>query len=99
MRVSWLKADGAGITLILHVQPGAKKTGAAGEYADALKIRLSAPPVDGKANECLIEFIAETLGVAKSRVWLVSGASARAKRVRVAGPIDAADAQKKLLDS
>jgi len=83
--MDWLVADGDGVTLRLHVQPGARKTELAGRHGDALKIRLAAPPVDGKANACLIAYLADRLGVAKSAVSLVSGESARAKRVRVAG--------------
>jgi len=81
---SWLRQAGDDVLLTLHIQPGAKKTEIAGEHGEALKIRLAAPPVDGKANDCLIAFLAERLGVAKSRVELVSGQSSRAKRVRVA---------------
>ena len=84
MTASWLRQAGDDVLLTLHIQPGAKKTEIAGEHGEALKIRLAAPPVDGKANDCLIAFLAERLGVAKSRVELVSGQSSRAKRVRVA---------------
>ncbi len=83
--MNWLTADGDGVILRLHIQPGAKKTEVAGEHGEALKIRLSAPPVDGKANACLIEFLAKQLGVAKSAVELLSGDTSRAKRVRVDG--------------
>jgi uncharacterized protein (TIGR00251 family) len=76
--MNWLVADGDGVSLRLHVQPGAKKTEIAGLHGDALKIRLAAPPVDGKANACLIEFIARQLGVAKSAVELLSGETSRA---------------------
>ncbi len=86
--MDWLVADGDGVVLRLHVQPGAKKTEVAGQHGDALKIRLAAPPVDGKANACLVAYLADLLGVAKSAVSVVSGESARAKRVRIAG-IDA----------
>lgn len=83
--MNWCVADGDGVILRLHVQPGARRTEAAGTHGDALKIRLAAPPVDGKANACLIGFLADSFGVAKSAVELLSGAGARAKRVRVAG--------------
>jgi uncharacterized protein (TIGR00251 family) len=83
--VSWLRADGDGVVLTLHIQPGAKRTECAGLHGEALKIRLAAPPVDGKANEALVAFLAKALGVPKSRVELVSGEASRAKRVRVAG--------------
>ena len=82
----WLRvaADGR-LTLTLHIQPGAKKTEVAGEHGDALKIRLAAPPVDGKANAALLAFIAERLGVAKSAVTLKSGQTSRRKVVEVEG--------------
>ena len=83
--MSWLVADDEGVTLRLHIQPGAKKTEVVGLHGEALKIRLAAPPVDGKANACLIAFLAERLGVAKAAISLVSGDTSRAKRVRISG--------------
>jgi uncharacterized protein (TIGR00251 family) len=82
----WLRvaADGR-ITLTLHIQPGAKKTEFAGLHGDALKIRLAAPPVDGKANEALIKFVAETLKLPKSAVTLKSGQTSRRKVLEVIG--------------
>ena len=77
-------ADGR-ITLTLHIQPGAKKTEFAGLHGDALKIRLAAPPVDGKANEALIKFVAETLKLPKSAVTLKSGQTSRRKVLEVQG--------------
>lgn len=85
MTLPWLRQTGDDVVLTLHVQPGARKTEIAGQHGEALKIRLAAPPVDGKANDCLIAFVAERLDIAKSRLELVSGQSNRAKRVRVAG--------------
>lgn len=87
--MSWLRAEGDGVVLTLHIQPGAKKTEVVGLHGDALKIRLAAPPVDGKANAALLAFVAEQLGVAKSTVELVSGQTSRAKRVRVSGMVPA----------
>lgn len=83
--MTWLIADGKGVTLRLHIQPGAKKTEVVGLHGEALKIRLAAPPVDGKANACLIAFLADRLGIAKSSISLVSGDTSRAKRVRISG--------------
>lgn len=82
----WFKqaADGR-LTLMLHIQPGAKKTEFAGLHGDALKIRLAAPPVDGKANEALIRFVADQLGLAKSAVNLKSGQTSRRKVLEVIG--------------
>ena len=82
----WYRVAGDGrITLTLHIQPGAKKTEFAGLHGDALKIRLAAPPVDGKANEALIKFMAERLNLAKSAVTLKSGQTSRRKVLEVAG--------------
>lgn len=81
----WLQARGDGVVLVLHIQPGAKKTELAGRHGDALKIRLAAPPVDGKANECLIAFLAERLSLPRAALALVSGQTSRAKRVAVTG--------------
>ena len=86
MNEDWFRvaADGR-ITLTLHIQPGAKKTEFAGRHGDALKIRLAAPPVDGKANEALIKFVADTLKLPKSAVALKSGQSSRHKVLEVIG--------------
>jgi len=77
-------ADGR-VTLTLHIQPGAKKTEIAGLHGDALKIRLAAPPVDGKANEALIGFIAETVGLPRAAVTLKSGQTSRRKVLEISG--------------
>lgn len=81
----WLRVDGDDVILNLHIQPGAKKTEVVGLHGDALKIRLAAPPVDGKANDALLAFVAAKVGAGKTAVELVSGQTSRAKRVRVSG--------------
>ncbi len=83
--MSWLRTDGDGVILSLHIQPGAKKSEVVGLHDDALKIRLAAPPVDGKANAALIAFIAAKVGVGKTAVDLISGETSRSKRIRIAG--------------
>ncbi len=75
--------DGALFSVRVH--PGARKSGITGIHAEALKISLSTPPVDGRANEALIEFVAKWLGVTRAAVVIVSGQHARSKRVCVAG--------------
>ncbi|MBK6632368.1 MAG: YggU family protein [Betaproteobacteria bacterium] len=86
MTAPWVRQEASGhFILSLHIQPGAKRTEIAGLHGDALKIRLAAPPVDGKANDCLIGIIAEALGVPRAQVELLSGATSRYKRVRVRG--------------
>ena len=85
MNAAWLRVADGRLTLTLHVQPGAKKTLVAGVHGDALKIRLAAPPVDGKANAALIDFVADRLDLAKSAVKVKSGLSARRKVLEVTG--------------
>ena len=96
MSDAWLRATAGGAILTLHIQPGAKRSEIAGLHGDALKIRLAAPPVDGKANACLIDFLADRLGRPKSAFELVSGHTSRAKRVAVDG-IGPAEIQQRLL--
>jgi len=96
MSADWLRSDGAAVVLSLHVQPGARKTEVAGLHGEALKIRLAAPPVDGKANACLIGFLAKTLGSTRSNIEIVGGATSRDKRVRVDGVSTALVAQRLL---
>ena len=82
---AWLTADGTGVTLALVVRPRAGKTAVVGPHGDALKVRVAAPPVEGAANEALVEFLASALGVARSHVAVRTGASSRRKLVRVDG--------------
>ena len=76
--------------LVIHVQPRATRTAVVGAHGDAIKIRLAAPPVDGAANEALVRFLAERLGVRPSDVTIVRGVTGRRKVVRVAGMTTAA---------
>jgi uncharacterized protein (TIGR00251 family) len=86
MTAAWVRQDASGsLTLRLHIQPGARKTEIVGSHGEALKIRLAAPPVDGKANAALIAFLAGELGVPKAQVELIGGASSRGKLLRVSG--------------
>lgn len=91
-----LATDGPGcelvIVLTLHVQPGAKCTEVVGRHGDALKIRLAAPPVDGKANAELLRYLAAEFGVPLRNVTLVRGDSSRRKVVRIARPAARPDA-------
>jgi uncharacterized protein (TIGR00251 family) len=71
------------IVLELHVQPGAKRSEFAGMHGGRRKVRLAAPPVDGKANAALVEFIAAEYGVPKRNVAIEAGLHSRQKRVSV----------------
>ncbi len=74
-----------GIVLTLHIQPRASKNEVCGIHGDALKVRLTSPPVDGAANKLCREFLAELFGVPKSAVEIISGEASRHKRARIAG--------------
>jgi uncharacterized protein (TIGR00251 family) len=90
-----LRDAGGGITLRVRVQPRASRDGLSGEREGALVVRLTAPPVEGAANEALSRLLGKTLGVAPSAVRVVSGALGRNKVVSVAG-LDAATARARL---
>lgn len=70
-------------TIQIRVIPNAKKTEVAGRVGDAWKIRLAAPPVEGRANEVLIEYLSELFDCPKREITLISGASSRLKKIRV----------------
>jgi uncharacterized protein len=74
-----------GATFAVRIHPRAKKNGITGEVGDALKLALTAPPVDGKANDACIDFFAKLLEVPRSSVTIAAGQTSRNKVVRVAG--------------
>ena len=86
MTSGWRREDGDALILTLHVQPGAARTEVAGEHGDALKIRLAAPPVEGRANDALLRYLADAFGVPLRNVTLLRGATSRTKVVRIEGP-------------
>jgi uncharacterized protein (TIGR00251 family) len=87
MSPAWRKDEADAIVLTLHVQPGASRTEVVGVHGDALRIRLAAPPVDGKANVLLLRYLADAFGVPVRNVVLLRGESARRKLVRIASPV------------
>ena len=74
-----------GALFAVKVHPRAKKSAITGELGDALKVSLTAPPIDGKANEACIEFFARLLEVPRSSVTIASGHTSRQKVIRVTG--------------
>ncbi len=84
-----------GPVLRVHVQPGAGGTKVTGTFGSALKVRVAAPPVDGRANEATRALLADALGLASGDVELTGGDSSRAKRFRLRG-VDAEDAERRL---
>ena len=77
-------SDG-GVTFALKIHPRAKKNGITGEIGDALKVSLTAPPSEGRANQACVEFFANLLKVPRASVTIASGLTSRNKVIRVAG--------------
>ena len=74
-----------GVVLRVHVQPGAGRSAVVGRHGTALKVRVAAPPVGGRANDACTELLAETFGVKASQLELIGGRTSRAKTFRIAG--------------
>jgi hypothetical protein len=73
------------LILELHVQPGAARSEFAGRHGDRIKVRLAAPAVEGRANEALVEFLAQHFGVPRRNVRIAAGLKSRRKRVVIQG--------------
>lgn len=80
-----IREGAEGISFAVRVIPRAGRSEIAGVWGDALKVRLAAPPVEGKANQALIAFLAEVFGVKKGQVKIVAGQRSRTKRIMVEG--------------
>jgi uncharacterized protein (TIGR00251 family) len=80
-----IRESSGGVTFAVKVHPRAKKNTVTGELGDAIKISLTSPPVEGRANEACIEFFAKLLKVPRSSVTIASGQSSRQKVIRVIG--------------
>ncbi len=87
-----------GITFAIKVHPRARKNAITGMVGDALKLAITAPPVDGKANQAVIEFFAELFAIPRSSVTIASGETSRNKIVRIAG-VSKAVAEQKLAEN
>jgi len=82
-----VRQSGDRVVLDLSVVPGAKRTELVGLHDGALRVRLAAPPVDGKANDALLAWLADELGVPRRELDLVRGASSRRKQVALSKPL------------
>ena len=80
-----IRDTASGVTFAVKVHPRARKNAITGEVGDAVKVALTAPPVDGKANEACIEFFAKLLKVPRSSITIAAGQNSRNKVIRVAG--------------
>ena len=81
---------GTVVRVSVHVQPRASRSEIIGQHGAALKVRLQAPPVDGAANEALVQLLSDSLGVSRRSVRVVAGATSRTKTVEVVGTTEAA---------
>ena len=79
------QADSASVSLSVHVQPKASRTRIAGLHGEALKLCITSPPVDGKANAAVIQFFAKLFKIPKAAVTIASGEASRDKRIILAG--------------
>jgi uncharacterized protein len=84
-----------GVVLRVHVQPGAGREAIVGTHGNALKVKVVAPPVSGRANEALLNLLARELGVERAALEITAGANATIKRVKFSG-VDAGEFDKKL---
>jgi uncharacterized protein (TIGR00251 family) len=82
------RADGRGLVLTLHVQPGARSSGPAGRHGEALKLKIAAPAADNKANEALTLFLQRSLGIPRAAIRIAQGRSSRRKVVEIAAEPD-----------
>ncbi len=85
MNATFWQQDKEILRLKVHVAPNAKKTEIVGIHGDALKIRLASLPIEGKANDALIKFIAEKLGIKKAQIKITSGQTSRQKTLEISG--------------
>jgi uncharacterized protein (TIGR00251 family) len=83
---AWARRVEGGWQLTIHAQPGAKRSEIVGPHGEALKLRVAAPPAEGRANAALEAFLAEALEVPRKSVCVIRGRSARHKLVLVAAP-------------
>ena len=83
----WYRRTENAVTLTLNVQPGAKRNEICGLHGEALKIKLAAPPVEGRANEALIKYIAALFDVPQRQVALKQGSQSRHKVLEIAGSL------------
>jgi uncharacterized protein (TIGR00251 family) len=88
--LSWHRIDPrtGSLVIAIHAQPNAKRTEVVGIHGGALKVRLAAPALDGRANDCLLEFIAGRLGLKAAQLTVLQGDKSRRKLVAIAAAVD-----------
>ncbi len=95
LNMEWIKETSKGVLLPVRAVPRAAKNEIQGIYGDALKVRLQAPPVEGKANAALIRFLSDALDISRSQISVASGETGRNKAVLITG-ISKANLMKKI---
>ena len=93
---SWLREDADGVLIDVHLQPGARRNAVCGEHGGRLKIAVSAPPLEGRANQALVALLSERLDLPRRAVTLESGDGSRDKRFRAATPLSAREIVRRL---
>jgi uncharacterized protein (TIGR00251 family) len=83
--MEWIRETSKGVLLPVRAMPRASKNEIQGLHGDALKVRLQAPPVEGKANQALIRFLSEALNIPRSQLSIASGETGRNKAVLITG--------------
>lgn len=91
----WLREHAGGVLVLVHLQPGARRTALCGEHGGRLKIAVAAPPLEGRANDALVEWFCAQLELPRRHVRLVAGQRARDKTLYVEG-ISTQEAQRRL---
>jgi uncharacterized protein len=76
------------ITLKVYLQPKSSKNETVGPYRDGIKVKVTAPPIEGKANEALIQFLAKELGIPQSSIEIVKGHHSREKTLKISAIVD-----------
>jgi uncharacterized protein len=94
--MSWITEKPEGVVITIFVQPRASKNRIAGLHGDAIKVKLTAPPVDNAANKMCVEYLAKCLNIPKSSLEIISGQTSRTKQIRVRDVGDGKDLKRKI---
>jgi uncharacterized protein (TIGR00251 family) len=87
-QTSWFRWQASSLILEVAIQPGASKSEIVGMHGDQLKIRIQAPPVDGKANRAITEFLGKLFATPRSRINVIRGETSRRKTVQIDSPVN-----------
>jgi hypothetical protein len=93
----WIRQCSNGVALEIHLQPGARRTAIVGEHGQRLKVAVSAPPVEGRANAALIELLSDRLDIPRAALTVEAGALSRDKRLIAASVLPAEELVRRLL--